>query len=728
MPLADDAVRALRNARQREIQDQQLADQAARQMRANRTQQTEQVRMRGPRTYEEIQDRYQALERRLEGLTPGGRAGFDDILRENLEEEMEALRSEVDARGVAESIDVPPEYMQAVEEQPVPVQQQQARPRNPRNWAFTLPDGIHTDNKGVPFKVENKRIVRMTDEELQSWEAARAAQQNEASLEEGRAFAGMTEEEKLAAFRESEEFKLMQQRNLRTLREERILAQQRAKFARMAEERRKAEAKVAAKEKKNRQRERPKQEAEQQKFTELNDGIYQDEAGTLFKVENSRIFRMDAGGDVEILNNRDADLSPVAATEAQGSNNVFANLEKQLFTADDLDNLSAENAAARVVSFNEDINIHVRAGDLTEEEGQELLDQAMGVIDGSNRREVIYDLLMGDTPDDGLDELTDIQPTPVQQQQAFAGLEGALSRSRTGDERMLDRIDRAMEQRQAGASNAEVFENTGVFFPDPDQPLNPRWEIDDSAATFDETLFSNYVGSRVELRELLDHPDLYETYPLLEDVEIEIKELPLEHYGQVVWGRRGNPPKVIMNSELGGQIDEDPKEILMHEIQHLIQNLEGWVSGSNPGHELAQLFANDELFRNQLEVHLGDQFVASAMAQKNGDDSYESILKSLREKMMENRRTKKQYVDGGIMPTSPEIERLDEQYSGLINLTDRLQELDRRAFRNYFDNIGEAEAREVERRVNMGAMSRRDQMPSIGLEPDIDLRPRRGSQ
>jgi Tfp pilus assembly protein PilV len=48
MPLADDAVRALRNARQREIQDQQLADQAARQMRANRTQQTEQVRMRGP--------------------------------------------------------------------------------------------------------------------------------------------------------------------------------------------------------------------------------------------------------------------------------------------------------------------------------------------------------------------------------------------------------------------------------------------------------------------------------------------------------------------------------------------------------------------------------------------------------------------------------------------------------------------------------------------------------
>lgn len=100
----------------------------------------------------------------------------------------------------------------------------------------------------------------------------------------------------------------------------------------------------------------------------------------------------------------------------------------------------------------------------------------------------------------------------------------------------------------------------------------PRFEISDNMAkirALPKALREKALG------EVLDHPELFQNYPELSDVPVK-KMLPtLDSYG--VEGRYDPIAKQIFLKEGPGQ-----ESVLLHEVQHAIQDKEGFARGGSP--------------------------------------------------------------------------------------------------------------------------------------------------
>ena len=78
-------------------------------------------------------------------------------------------------------------------------------------------------------------------------------------------------------------------------------------------------------------------------------------------------------------------------------------------------------------------------------------------------------------------------------------------------------------------------------------------------------------GKSIRLDEVLDHPELYKAYPWLKD--IRVSPMPSDHdylgmaKGSDIW--------------MAAQPEKEFRSTLMHEVQHLIQDREGFARGGN---------------------------------------------------------------------------------------------------------------------------------------------------
>lgn len=144
-----------------------------------------------------------------------------------------------------------------------------------------------------------------------------------------------------------------------------------------------------------------------------------------------------------------------------------------------------------------------------------------------------------------------------------------------------------------------------------------RFEIDDSQAQFGAG-FDDFasdvprVGDYV-LSDVFDHPDLYDMYPDLAEIKIE-REANGRRLGS--W----DPTKKILkiNTNLP---EPEILNTLVHEIQHVIQEKEGWLTGSNSALAIRQMSPNqykkfvdqildkklDELVEADLRVELAEK-------------------------------------------------------------------------------------------------------------------------
>ena len=76
------------------------------------------------------------------------------------------------------------------------------------------------------------------------------------------------------------------------------------------------------------------------------------------------------------------------------------------------------------------------------------------------------------------------------------------------------------------------------------------------------------------LTDFLKHDELFEAYPRLKGVALEFDELPAGANG--FFSKRSNT--IVLSDKLFGK----SADTLIHEIQHIIQNYEGFAKGSNP--------------------------------------------------------------------------------------------------------------------------------------------------
>jgi hypothetical protein len=187
-------------------------------------------------------------------------------------------------------------------------------------------------------------------------------------------------------------------------------------------------------------------------------------------------------------------------------------------------------------------------------------------------------------------------------------------------------VDRnALAEAQVLKSNGvhpdDVYTKTGFF-----QGADGRWryEIPDNTAkiktnkldteTFEDprtggemhtvvsipasiTDFFGMTKNSLKLPDVLDHPELYKAYPELKNISVQ--RLPQHLQNSGVIGQMDNTNNIL---HLADYLDpEFAKSVMLHEIQHSIQNKEGFARGAsstefqNPGLIEAQKIYDDAI-------------------------------------------------------------------------------------------------------------------------------------
>ncbi|MDR2034262.1 MAG: hypothetical protein LBP89_06500, partial [Helicobacteraceae bacterium] len=241
---------------------------------------------------------------------------------------------------------------------------------------------------------------------------------------------------------------------------------------------------------------------------------------------------------------------------------------------------------------------------------------------------------------------------------------------------------------KGGTSNKLIHAKTG-WFKDKDGKF--KFEIDDSkmainSATLAQMKLPDPIGKEWKLSDLVKHDELYAKYPSLKDIRI----FPNKESGAAY-----TPKKNIIKFNAH---EPDIKSIMIHEIQHAVQDTEGFASGGNlqTGRLLAfkDKYASPELKRYRAARAAGKLL-------RMGHDSEKEIMEAAREADVDaalireflNSKGDKIYQAARFKPAKTTEPTLSESMA-------------------YYDRIhGETEARNVETRIGMNAAERAKSYP-----------------
>lgn len=254
---------------------------------------------------------------------------------------------------------------------------------------------------------------------------------------------------------------------------------------------------------------------------------------------------------------------------------------------------------------------------------------------------------------------------------AQRGLIGGIS-SKTADHKLLAQ---AKELADSGASREDIWSNTGWF---KDNDGHWKYEIDDSAATMNKKGLQDLMdyGWRKQ-KQLIDHPDMHSAYPHSADISTSTLTDGMEGARYADFNGQGEmialSPKILREGlsrkKIAASALEETKKTNLHELQHSIQEKEGFARGGNPESISSDISALKEL---------------EGMSYSEMDDFQKEMFKSLRSKY------------GMAKSSTP------------YDIYKRL--------------AGEAESRNVEYRANMTASERKARPPWMTLDvPENEL-------
>mgnify|MGYP003375660639 FL=1 len=139
------------------------------------------------------------------------------------------------------------------------------------------------------------------------------------------------------------------------------------------------------------------------------------------------------------------------------------------------------------------------------------------------------------------------------------------------------RLEKAKELESSGADEIEIWEKTGWY---KDKDKKWKFEISQSGGEFDWDLLKSirYDYSRdnnyMKLKEVLQDRELFQAYPELQDLKIQADPL-----GEDILGEYKKDKKKISLELDTLKSPQEAKSTLYHEIQHAIQDIEGFAYG-----------------------------------------------------------------------------------------------------------------------------------------------------
>ena len=255
------------------------------------------------------------------------------------------------------------------------------------------------------------------------------------------------------------------------------------------------------------------------------------------------------------------------------------------------------------------------------------------------------------------------------------------------------------------------------------QKLMRKWMTGDVTAEeearlrqLDEIWGQEYgrLSERVEsgdarLEDILDHEGLFRAYPQLRRTKVEFADLPKNTMGSY------SPSQNLIT--LSNELRNAPESTLVHEIQHAIQNAEGFAKGSNRQYWEDRLTSGDEIQSK------GFQDAREKLIQFQLDEANEEAL------ALKDRLEKAEAQDDDLA----EYDRLWEEAEqrGLDGKINEYYELRENYYTQmsrpgnsvpselYYNTAGEIEARDVSKRRELTAQERRETAPDYGSEDTV---------
>ena len=253
-----------------------------------------------------------------------------------------------------------------------------------------------------------------------------------------------------------------------------------------------------------------------------------------------------------------------------------------------------------------------------------------------------------------------------------------------------------------------------------------RWEIDDSDMKLrtDAADISNYTT----LGELVDAPALFATYPDMKDMSVTFHNLER--------GQLGGYHRTFDSIELSRELKQKPEALLnslIHEVQHAIQQREGFTPGANLKYwnrKLEEGYDGRDAETRREGARLREQY-------KRMEANDPEFMRSMEELNAMAPTVPRGKVDMDtweqVEPDPPEWVRFDERrdqleekygdrvwdYFSLRDSIDRNARDSRLPGDLYRDTAGEIEARDAAARRGLTAEERRGRKPDTGDENTV---------
>lgn len=273
----------------------------------------------------------------------------------------------------------------------------------------------------------------------------------------------------------------------------------------------------------------------------------------------------------------------------------------------------------------------------------------------------------------------------------------------------LQTLREAQEMQKAGTDMESIRKATGWHL-----GMEGKWrfEIDDSGMQLrsDAADLSNYTT----LGELVDAPELFEAYPQLKDVRLAFANLEDGERGYFSSGDN----TIVLSEELRGA----PEDTLVHEIQHAIQDVEGFASGASPEYWARREYASGDLVTERLQREYDRTLNRLSRADQNQYIRYMELERELDRLFLsdENSEDGKRYAKlEAEQDALYEALYPNQWFRDLLDLSRRMTDAPGEYRRMYENTAGEIEARDAAARRRMTAEERRATMPKMADENTV---------
>lgn len=234
-------------------------------------------------------------------------------------------------------------------------------------------------------------------------------------------------------------------------------------------------------------------------------------------------------------------------------------------------------------------------------------------------------------------------------------------------------------------------------------PMSPLQEA--SVPTARKQLINE--GYQVRLRDILDHPELYQNYPELADMPVNIGKLGDDSNYAGMYSSN-NKSITMRGPRLPTSIagSRNNKSTLIHEIQHAIQDIEGWPRGGNVEH-MQNVF---DYGKHATEVLQTRDYIENAFPGATFEEKLQRASQAYPDPATRPAILKGPRVNDAIDPNFDTNREVFKRYKQVYDMG-RTMPKDSMAHTLYQRLAGEAQARAAEHRMDWSADARSMETP-----------------